>query len=352
MKKFLAVLLSAMMLFTLGAFAGAEETAEVAETPKTEENAEVTESAAASETPEAPVIPSSADGPVEISTAEELKGMLYNLSADYVLTADVDLAGEEWTPAGIFMPASMEPEEQEIPSTGYAFTGTFDGNGHTIKGLSSSGTDGKNGLFGVNNGTIKNIHLAQGRLSGNSEMTGAVSAVNYGTIVFCSNSGVSCNASGDTNDYYVGGITGINYGLVDGCNNNAAMQADNTGSDKDIYIGGIAGSSQTNSIMADCNNAGEITAAGKHGTMAGGIAGSVNHSVIKDCGNIGSVNGTLTYDDYDGDGHKEVIALSYDGENLRFYQGNGYKTESLEETGDGEKSYASSLERRRRNGIG
>ena len=102
MKKFLAVLLSAMMLFTLGAFAGAEETAEVAETPKTEENAEVTESAAASETPEAPVIPSSADGPVEISTAEELKGMLYNLSADYVLTADVDLAGEEWTPAGIF----------------------------------------------------------------------------------------------------------------------------------------------------------------------------------------------------------------------------------------------------------
>ncbi len=36
-----------------------------------------------------------------------------------------------------------------------------------------------------------------------------------------------------------------------------------------------------------------------------------------------------SYDDYDGDGHKEVIALSYDGENLRFYQGNGYKTESF-----------------------
>jgi hypothetical protein len=42
MKKILAVLLSAMMLFTLGAFAGAEETAEVAETQKREENAEVT----------------------------------------------------------------------------------------------------------------------------------------------------------------------------------------------------------------------------------------------------------------------------------------------------------------------
>ena len=222
---------------------------------------------------------------IEIHSIEQLIAISENLSADYILAEDLDLSGCVWTPIGSSMP----------------FTGTFEGNGHTIKGLSSSGTDGKNGLFGVNNGTIKNIHLAQGRLSGNSEMTGAVSAVNYGTIVSCSNSGVSCNASGDTNDYYVGGITGINYGLVDGCNNNAAMQADNTGSDKDIYIGGIAGSSQTNSIMADCNNAGEITAAGKHGTMAGGIAGSVNHSVIKDCGNIGSVNGTLTYDDYDGE---------------------------------------------------
>lgn len=58
------------------------------------------------------------ENPYRISNAEQLKAVEDNLSAHYILTADINLGGEKnpWTPFG-------------------TFTGTFDGNGHTISGL-------------------------------------------------------------------------------------------------------------------------------------------------------------------------------------------------------------------------
>ena len=68
----------------------------------------------------------------EIATADELKAVNDNLSGNYVLTADIDLEGAEWTPLGSFVQMGEEGEEAETPDPEYAFTGTFDGQGNTI----------------------------------------------------------------------------------------------------------------------------------------------------------------------------------------------------------------------------
>ena len=104
------------------------------------------------------------DGIIEISTAEELAAINENLSGHYVLTADIDLAGMEWTPIGSFPITSGEEEEgAEIPDPELAFTGTFDGAGHTISNLTVGGPDEYCvGLFGciseteVGNFTLEN----------------------------------------------------------------------------------------------------------------------------------------------------------------------------------------------------
>ena len=96
---------------------------------------------------------------VEIATAEDLKkiGTDYPLDGNYVLTADIDLSAEEWTPIG---GTSTNP-----------FTGTFDGNGHVISGMhigtaSTPKAYTENSIWGLfatlENGTVKNIIFENG----------------------------------------------------------------------------------------------------------------------------------------------------------------------------------------------
>ena len=102
---------------------------------------------------------------IEIATAEELAAVNQNLSGNYVLTADIDLNGCEWAPLGVFMPGSDENgQPTEFPDLNCAFTGTFDGNGHTISNFTiSQGESYTAGLFGclanasVSNLTVKDV---------------------------------------------------------------------------------------------------------------------------------------------------------------------------------------------------
>ena len=70
--------------------------------------------------------------PTEIRTADELKAMAEDLCGWYVLANDIDLSGENWTPVGMYF---SNYETVNAPYWTYAFRGTFDGAGHTIKGL-------------------------------------------------------------------------------------------------------------------------------------------------------------------------------------------------------------------------
>ena len=102
---------------------------------------------------------------IGIATAEELAAVSQNLSGHYMLTADIDLNGCEWAPLGIFMPGNDENgEPTELPDLNSAFTGIFDGNGHTIRNFTiSQGESYTAGLFGclanasVSNLTVKDV---------------------------------------------------------------------------------------------------------------------------------------------------------------------------------------------------
>ena len=79
------------------------------------------------------------EDPWQIASADQLQRVRENLSGHYTLIADIDLSDyENWEPIGAFQSLSDAPEDAEVPHPDYAFTGTFDGAGHTISNLTVS----------------------------------------------------------------------------------------------------------------------------------------------------------------------------------------------------------------------
>lgn len=171
-----------------------------------------------------------------------------------VLTDDIDLGDQEWTPISMTDYATI------------AFAGSFDGQNHTVSGLKIQ-TSAKNyGLFGlVNGGTIKNLK-AEGKVESNNAVGGMIGLLQTGTVENCSMSG-SVISTGTGTKGYAGGIAGsivAKDAVVKGCSN----RADISGS----YAGGILGcNNKTNAptVISDCYNTGFITGT----TRSGGIAG-------------------------------------------------------------------------------
>ena len=105
-----------------------------------------------------------------------------NLKTNCVLDADITLSassGESnWTPVGY-----------NITAMDYcSFKGQFDGQGHTISNLAVNESEGASGMFGLNEGTIKNLKLANARISGRYNV-GGIAGKNSGYIIDCSFSG-------------------------------------------------------------------------------------------------------------------------------------------------------------------
>ena len=144
-------------------------------------------------------------------TSELQRDLIANVSHDLrtPLTlikgyADIDLTGETWTPIGSGFSSN----------TGYQ--GTFDGQGHSITGLSitTNSTDGGNAVLfdGIgSNGTVKNLQVEVNYNVQQGVASGIVN-VNYGTITACS---VTGDIAARTSD--IGGIASINNGSIIGC---------------------------------------------------------------------------------------------------------------------------------------
>ena len=141
------------------------------------------------------------DEPTHISTAEDLRAINGNLDGDYVLDGDIDLTdylgGGSWTPIGT----------ENVP-----FTGTFDGNGHSITGLYINNADSDNqGLFGYMSGT--NSAVRNLTVSGTVSVSGIVRYV--GGVVGWNNGGIieNCSYTGSVSGYgVIGGVVGDNNG--------------------------------------------------------------------------------------------------------------------------------------------
>ncbi|MDR2773839.1 MAG: leucine-rich repeat domain-containing protein, partial [Tannerella sp.] len=210
---------------------------------------------------------SAAQTPVEIHTAEDMAAIgKDNVSAagSYILMNDLTL--DNWKPIG-----SLDNKKE------YGFSGTFDGNGHTITiiGFYDSSDYVKIGVFGSIDeaGTVKNLFVT-------------------GNICY----------KGKQKSLYIGGIAGVNYGRIVCCVSKIALEGSifarkekpaekeklsekmkNLVSESEVSGGCIAGSNQ--GTITNCYSAGSVLVYGdRYGIYAGGIAG-INGYVVR--GGIG-----------------------------------------------------------------
>ena len=191
-----------------------------------------------------------------------------------------------------------------------SFAGIFEGNNKTINGLNISKEQDYIGLFAYNTGTIRDVILESGSITGEGRV-GGIASVNAGTIENCHNKGVIINVSGaggggivarSTGEISycsnssnivsetastVGGIVGaLNYTKIINCYNSGNIEAVSN-------VGGITGRN-TGSTVKYCCNIGNVNGTGKNeagGTYAGGISGVINSSEIIICYNVGSISG-------------------------------------------------------------
>ena len=235
------------------------------------------------------------ENPYEIAAADDLYEFAIKVNegdntACAVLTADITLPIDtNWTPIG--------------KDKDHMYNGTFDGDGHTITGLSvdiQSGNIIYAGLFGClgAGGTIKNVSLTDSKItcSGNRVYAGGVCGWNYGTIENCYNTG---DVSG-TSEYgfvYAGGVCGLNdYGTIENCYNTGDVSG--TSEYGFVYAGGVCGLNDYGTIE-NCYNTGEVS--GIYGFVyAGGVCGVNDYGTIENCYNTGEVSGTGTSTDGSG----------------------------------------------------
>ncbi len=237
MKKILAVVCALTMMLSIGAFACAEEA-----------------------------------GVIEISTADELAGVTNDLAADYVLMADIDLAGTEWMPIGMYTPSGESQEEQEIPASEYAFTGTFNGNGHTISNLTITGEDGMAvGLFGcVSEAEVGNFTLENASVEGSIMVADAVGYSFSSTVhnISLVSGKVTAYAGEMSAEGMYGGIVGAAMNsLITDCNAAADVVIPDGTANAGIVGGGLEMTSVVN-----CTATGTVTA-GAECYGLGGISG-------------------------------------------------------------------------------
>lgn len=226
---------------------------------------------AADETKGAPPVYNEATGKYEIATADQLlylsgtwKDPAYR-TADFVLTADIDMAGVKG-----FQPIASKKAE--------GYIGTFDGQYHAIKNLTIDYPKKYVGLFGYvgnenDQAYIKNVALLDCDVHGQQNV-GGIAGVNYGTITNCLVTG-RVRVDDLSNSHTGGGIAGKVkegegpiIGRVDNCYVNAVLEAP-------YDVGGIAGIQDGGGYVGHSFAAGSVEAYGDQGA-AGGIDGSFN----------------------------------------------------------------------------
>lgn len=212
------------------------------------------------------------------------------------LTADVDLENDAWTPIG--------QNTGDDPKDTLAYSGTFNGNGHTISGLNVTGEFAYSGLFGYTEGAaIRDLTVAGKVTSTSTDSSTAVGGIigraKGSTIENCGNLCAVTAPAGHT-----GGIVGYaaymddSSGWITGCYNAGKI----SGGD---YAGGIVGTHYDDMFIYDCYNVGAIS-----GNRAiGGIAGSGSFVMLFNCYNAGIVvcpGGTATPGGLFGNGSGQV----------------------------------------------
>jgi hypothetical protein len=269
--------------------------------------------------------------PTPITTSQELLFLMNRTSPfddwskDYILTCNPNMAGTICSPIG---------NDDEGP-----FTGTFDGNGHTISNVTIDGDGGDDdyiGFFGFigQEGVVYDLTLESVDMTGEYSVGGFV-GINLGTIM-------NCSVSGEVHAYELaGGFAGVNANSIDQCSSSCNLLG---GGEGDSYIfGGFVGvntfefdeifESETLSItmpvISNCSASGNVECS----SGAGGFV-SLNLGYIYNCTATGNVDGEnlisgfcvsnglgslLFYFDISGDFTSNEISVSDIAEFLQYF---------------------------------
>ena len=228
------------------------------------------------------------------------------------LGENIDLTGKGWTPIG----------------TNYEkrYKGTFDGRGHTIKGLTVTTNDQFVGLFGSigNAGTVKNVMMEGVQITKNhsSGFAGGVAGYSDGTIENCS---VSGSVSGTV---YVGGVVGAQWeGSITGCSSSATVKGM-------VHVGGVVGQTNGGATLTACYATGNVTLEidPRKNIAGGSLVGFNGGNGVRACyatGNVtstGSSTGNVHIGGFFGDNYTSVTACYWKNNHE---QGIGYNKEGI-----------------------
>ena len=215
--------------------------------------------------------------PYQIGTAEQLKrfrdivngsnGQTQNTAACATLTADIVLNDGTFAEDGSYTPGpsgAATPTEWTFIGCDYnnkAYSGTFDGAGHTIQGVYCNSYRGASGLFGyIDGATIRGVRVTGYFNADSAEYAGCI-------VAFAQNSRIT------------------------GCVSTASINGDHS---SQSATGGIVGIAESNTQVSDCINYGTVKCiiSESNATNAGGIVGWLaDSSNITNCSNFGTVIG-------------------------------------------------------------
>ena len=256
--------------------------------------------------------------PYQISNASELQAIEDDLTANYTLVSDIDATNtSQWNGGLGFDPLGGVDDKLNTP--GSSFSGTFDGNGHTITGLTiARPNEDFTGLFGNTSreSVIMSVTLTRISVTGNENLGGVVGSHNGGTIKNVSVNGTVTGKTAESNSRaeqvggiagssaegsvikdvsasvtvtgtrFVGGVVGSNGGQIRDASASRATQAFDVVLTNAEYVGGLVGS-----------NSGSITTASASGAVngtdrIGGLVGS-NTGTVRNASATGSAEGFL-----------------------------------------------------------
>ncbi|VVA48566.1 Heme/hemopexin-binding protein precursor [Serratia ficaria] len=205
-----------------------------------------------------------------------------------------------------------------------AFSGTFEGLGNTLQGLTIGGNGPYVGLFGASTGKISNLNLDSITVitNGRSQFSGSLAGYNAGTIQNVKATNVNVSGSGDlgglvganmgtlsnvlvsgrvngSNSRFVGGLVGVNFGnagRIDNSQANVNVFSNVLDTDGNGGVGGLVG--RNAAVIANSTSQGTVGASGNAvniGGLAGLNTGRITHALSNAAvaGNRGSLTGGL-----------------------------------------------------------
>ena len=178
----------------------------------------------------------------------------YYYDSGIYLVKNIDVSIGDWTEMSTWHYSAMFAPQRSLKD--YPYTGTFYGNGHTIRFRLNSDEDNSRGFFDRigEGGRVQDLHIECYIDLDNSRLVGGICGENYGTISNCWVSGHVNSGWTGSGLAKVGGIVGENHGgTVEYCCVTANV------SNKDDGVGGIAGSNYWSGNIKHCTFYGNLT---------------------------------------------------------------------------------------------